>query len=96
MVAIGIGRKGQPSVLRVLISPPETKSAWQEAFSSMKARGIGKCDVVASDGFVGMREIAGEAFSGAAASAASSISPTTSAIWEGLATGNPSWRASRP
>ena len=62
IVVIGIDREGYPSVLYLAIAPTETKTAWEEALSSIKSRGVERCDVVVSDGFVGMKELAKEAF----------------------------------
>lgn len=64
MVIVGIDRQGCPSVLYMAISPTECQSAWETAFDSIKSRGVEKCDIVVSDGFVGMRQLAQERFPG--------------------------------
>ncbi len=64
IVVIGIDREGYPTVLYLAITPTETKTAWKDALSSIKSRGVERCDVVVSDGFVGMKEVAEEAFPG--------------------------------
>lgn len=64
VVIVGVDRKGYPSVLYFAIAPSETQSAWEEAFDSIRERGVKRCDVVVSDGFVGMREIVKGRFPG--------------------------------